>query len=273
MSWCVGKVYEEPSSQVPGNAASKSLLRNSKSSAASLQPAPLLEKGGFPLKTFDGDQASVGDWLRLAGLALDDPLPENAPGVRQSGDKQAKTWRSCGLAISIGIEYTNLGPWVGFRVTPFSQSKPRYIIEVSREPTSCLSTTQGRSKGDTYEFQRLRSVNFQVAQSGEIAIWDSMNFLVTLATVFSLTSFAKWILDKGLQNFYTDDWYLRMKFDTYDENGCDTTLKMPSPEPSPSDHSRPRVEETPSPSYSGNPDGIDQRISGTNSPLVHQLTP
>jgi hypothetical protein len=167
----------------------------------------------FVVSTTKGDVFKLGNLVKTAGVSLD--------GNVSHGSEQ--TYRNDGFALVLRIEYTNIQPWIGLQVTPWSPSGPKmhYTYRVMTHATGDVTFRKvqyNHNPADslvTRTVEEYRGIRIVVQQIGSIKVWDTMQLMFLVTTTLALLAVANCILDSvALRCMARSSEYESLKFET-----------------------------------------------------------
>lgn len=144
-----------------------------------------------------GDVFSIGELLQMAHQSLDD------------FEKLEETVRARGMILVLRLTYTNVVPWMGLRILPWTPHqgtelakwygpRPSYQYMATVRPAYDFSVRkvypdpEKPGHRETVEYQGIRIV---VEQSGEIAVWSATQFLLIFTTSLGLLAVSNVLTD------------------------------------------------------------------------------
>eukprot|EP00928_Gymnodinium_smaydae_P055416 TRINITY_DN38974_c0_g1_i1.p1 TRINITY_DN38974_c0_g1~~TRINITY_DN38974_c0_g1_i1.p1 ORF type:complete len:469 (-),score=33.61 TRINITY_DN38974_c0_g1_i1:110-1516(-) len=143
-----------------------------------------LRANDYPMLTWNAsDVFTVGGILDMAGIKLD----------VDANTSEEQSLRKSGLTIEMQIEYTNVHPWIGLWVWPWSASKPDYTFKFRQVPEMLApdvivsedssKLVQGRAGSIRHH---KKGILLKVTQIGSLLEWDTFSLLVLVSATGSL---------------------------------------------------------------------------------------
>jgi len=175
-----------------------------------------LAQEGMPIAIKKGDVFSLEKLLEISHQSLDDL------------EDLDRTVRERGMILVIHIRYTNIQPWMGVRVWPWTRPtdlgrlsswygpRPWYTYWIAVRPAYDYSIRKDKPYADDNKWTEIieyQGVRIVVEQAGEIAVWDVTKFLLVMTTSLGLLAAANLITDVlALYVFARKNEYKQEKF-------------------------------------------------------------
>lgn len=140
-----------------------------------------------PVAVLKGDVFRMGQLLDIAGVSLD-----------SAGNMTGETIRQRGVVVVIQIEYSNLSPWMGLTINPWSTGPtPKYKYRVTTRPSYDYRSRKvfGDPTDEIRTVREYHGVRLVVEQTGRMAVWDTMQFLLVLTTSLGLMAVSNYVTD------------------------------------------------------------------------------
>jgi len=176
-----------------------------------------------------GDVFDLGSIITMAGLSLD----EMSEGHGVEGSR-----RENGMVLVVQIEYSNThaidqpswltgdSPWLGLRITPFSEPlRPTYTYRVFTTAEDLYQTT--KTHNDPADSERIirvyNGIRIVVEQRGAITRWSFSQFIIIFTGALGLLAVSTTLTELIMLNLLpkADEYHHRKFFETEDMNSDD----------------------------------------------------
>eukprot|EP00933_Yihiella_yeosuensis_P063460 TRINITY_DN66615_c0_g1_i1.p1 TRINITY_DN66615_c0_g1~~TRINITY_DN66615_c0_g1_i1.p1 ORF type:complete len:553 (+),score=85.47 TRINITY_DN66615_c0_g1_i1:162-1820(+) len=172
-------------------------------------------ENNLAVSTKSGDIFPMSLLLKMAGVDLDKP-----------SFNSTQSYRATGFSLLIRVHYTNIRPWVGLAVNPWTldpSTTMHYSIEALQHSGETLTRRVIREEDKNFVTGRLlgkrvveedRGISIVVQQYGDMKIWDPTSFLVILTTSLALLALSYCIMDAiALNCMERSEEFAKLKYD------------------------------------------------------------
>lgn len=136
----------------------------------------------------EGDVFTLGQLLSAANIRLDDTETE----------RTNQSYRATGFGLVVRILYSNVEPWMGLKVFPWTPLGPQmhYSYHVKKHATGSSKLRKVTAMDENgRNVEEFLGVSVITEQYGTILVWDTTHLLVILTTTLALLAVCNYILE------------------------------------------------------------------------------